>query len=90
MVAETDIEAKFHREVKALMAADPFLQALTLTAGMAGEDSMAHEDMFLWWLRRAWPILKPKLSPIRVNEPCVGVVDVTRLRRLSPAVVESD
>jgi methylase of polypeptide subunit release factors len=72
MLRDDDLEARFHREVKALITTDVALQAITLTAGLVGQDPRASEDSFRWWLRRAWPLLKPRLQPVEICDPCVG------------------
>jgi hypothetical protein len=61
-----ELEARFHGEVKRLLADDPVLQAMTLTASMTGQGA------FWWWLSKAWPFLKPKIDPVTVCDPCVG------------------
>jgi hypothetical protein len=72
MTRDDDLEACFHREVKTLLQSHPALQAITLAASMMGQDTVASEDAFFWWLKRAWPFIQPKLTPIRINDPCVG------------------
>jgi hypothetical protein len=66
MSGTSDLEARFHAEVKRLLAHDPVLQVVTLTASVTGQDA------FWWWLSRAWPFLKPKIEPVAVCDPCVG------------------
>ena len=61
-----ELEARFHGEVNRLLADDPVLQAMTLTASMTGQDA------FWWWLSKVWPFLKPKIEPVTVCDPCVG------------------
>jgi hypothetical protein len=61
-----ELKVRFHAEVKRLLADDPVLQAMTLTASMTGQDA------FWWWLSKAWPFLKPKIAPVTVCDPCVG------------------
>ena len=61
-----ELEARFHAEVKRLLADDPVLQAMTLTASVTGQDA------FWWCLSRAWPRLKAKIAPVTVCDPCVG------------------
>jgi hypothetical protein len=61
-----DLEARFHAEVKRLLADDPVLQVMTLTASVTGQDAC------WWWLAKAWPLLKPTIEPVTVIDPCVG------------------
>jgi len=61
-----ELEARFHAEVKRLLADDPVLQAITVTATIAGADG------FWWWLSKAWPRIKPRTEPVTVCDPCVG------------------
>jgi hypothetical protein len=61
-----ELEARFHAEVKHLLADDPALLALTLAATMGGP------ARYWWWLSRAWPRLKAKIEPVRICDPCVG------------------
>jgi hypothetical protein len=61
-----DLETRFHAEVKRLLADDPVLHVMTLTASVTGQDA------FRWWLSRAWPRLKDKMEPVTVCDPCVG------------------
>ena len=61
-----DLEDRFRAEVKQLLADDPVLQAMTLAASVTGQDA------FWWWLAKAWPLLKPKIEPVRICDPCVG------------------
>lgn len=72
MSAYDDLEAKFHDQAKALIAEDPFLQAMTLSAAVVGQAQDDQGRAFAWWLQKAWPLLKPKIEPIRVMDPCVG------------------
>jgi hypothetical protein len=60
-----ELEARFHAEVKRLLADDPVLQVMTLTA------SVTEQDACWWWLSKAWPFLKPKIEPVTVCDPCV-------------------
>ena len=70
--ADEDLEGRFHREVKALLHADPVLGMLTVVGAMRATEARPDDDAFFWWLKRAWPLLRPKLEPVAINDPCVG------------------
>jgi hypothetical protein len=61
-----ELEARFLAEIRRLLADDPVLQAMTLTASVTGQHP------FLWWLSKVWPFLTPTIAPVTVCDPCVG------------------
>ncbi len=85
--ADEDLEGRFHREVKALLHADPVLGMLTVVGAMRATEARPDDDAFFWWLKRAWPLLRPKLEPVAINHPGVGSRrDAPGLCRLSAPV----
>ena len=72
MSAAEDLEAQFHAKVKALIHEDPLLQAMTLADAVVWQAEGDQGKAFAWWLRKAWPLIRPKIEPIRVCDPCVG------------------
>jgi len=67
-----DLAEKVGRRIKREIAGDPYLEAVTLTAGLVGQGDDQDGAPLAWWLARAWPRIRQRLQPVVVADPCVG------------------
>ena len=67
-----NLVAEFHAKVKRIVQEDPLLQAMTFSTAIVSQAPDDHGDSFAWWLQKACPLIKPKIQPIKVIDPCVG------------------
>jgi hypothetical protein len=75
------LEQEFFRRCREVYESDPLLESLILAAGFSMKafdyDESPEKDEAVgyavnFFAERIWPLIRPKIEPIRICDPCVG------------------